>query len=277
MKKKILGVLMLTLLVASTFTFATTNIEGYISEIKLFLNGERVDKEIVIIGESSYLPVRAISEALGLDVGWNGETETITLDAKETNSSSDAVAKEMLGIMEDSNEKLDVENKALKALLEKNSIQVPTEDSVEKFLNEVDLKYFSKEGSKYLQVLSGFNDSKSKYADILGNKFSNYVIVNVWGNSGHKGTLEVNYAANGQYDKFKATFSPYNEDKVSIYRDLVIYVDGKEVLRKNYTDKTMPEDIEVDIKGGKVITIKSDVPSSSMGGFILGNPRFTIN
>ena len=55
--------------------------------IKVTLNGEVLNPkdangnptEPFIMDDSTYLPVRAIAEALGLEVGWDGETSTVIL------------------------------------------------------------------------------------------------------------------------------------------------------------------------------------------------------
>lgn len=93
----------------------------------LLLNGTSVEKEIVIIDGSSYLPVKAISETLGLEVAWDNDTRTISLSS-DTEGSTDSIAEEMLDLMTENNEKLKVENDDLKALLIKNGIKVLTED-----------------------------------------------------------------------------------------------------------------------------------------------------
>jgi hypothetical protein len=57
------------------------------SNIKLFANDALIANNILIIGEgTSYLPVRAISEALNLNVDWNGDTRTITINKKKAKS-----------------------------------------------------------------------------------------------------------------------------------------------------------------------------------------------
>lgn len=45
----------------------------------MFLDGNKVDKQVLAVDGSSYLPVRAISESLGLEVVWNGEERAIYL------------------------------------------------------------------------------------------------------------------------------------------------------------------------------------------------------
>mgnify|MGYP000594881130 CR=1 FL=1 len=84
------------------------SLEVAFTDIKLFLNGKRIDKEILVVNGTSYLPVRAISEALGLEVNWNGNENSIYLKSQIING-NDAVAKEF-GILD----KLQAENTELK-------------------------------------------------------------------------------------------------------------------------------------------------------------------
>ena len=60
-------------------------------DIKVTLNGERLvlsdangnPVEPFIIDGTTYLPLRAIANALGLNVGWDGTTNTVILTEKE--------------------------------------------------------------------------------------------------------------------------------------------------------------------------------------------------
>lgn len=64
--------------------------ELYYSDIKVTLDGQEVrlvdaggnPVEPFIIDGTTYLPVRAIAGALGLEVGWNGETSTVILTSE---------------------------------------------------------------------------------------------------------------------------------------------------------------------------------------------------
>lgn len=64
-------------------------------DIKITLNGETVTPkdgagnvvEPFTIEGTTYLPVRAIGNALGLDVGWDGETNTVVLTSAEKETS----------------------------------------------------------------------------------------------------------------------------------------------------------------------------------------------
>lgn len=66
--------------------FASSNFvkrELYYNNISVTLDGKRLDlqgdREPFIISGTTFLPVRAISEALGLDVEWEGATSTVIL------------------------------------------------------------------------------------------------------------------------------------------------------------------------------------------------------
>ena len=63
------------------------SVKIYYRDIKLLIEGEEIVPtdvtgkvvEPFILDGTTYLPVRAIAEALGVDVGWDGETSTVTL------------------------------------------------------------------------------------------------------------------------------------------------------------------------------------------------------
>ena len=63
-------------------TGAAAGLNAVISNFKLFVNGERVDQAVVVIDGRSYLPVRAIGEALGAQVDFNAETGRIDVNTE---------------------------------------------------------------------------------------------------------------------------------------------------------------------------------------------------
>ena len=88
---KILGIIVVMLAVLMTTVFATVGsrtVELMYNNIRIMLNGREVVPtdaygnavEPFIIDGTTYLPVRAIANALGLNVGWNDETKTVILD-----------------------------------------------------------------------------------------------------------------------------------------------------------------------------------------------------
>ena len=77
------------------------NVRVDYSDIKLVINGETVtpkdgDGNVVepfTIDGTTYLPVRAVANALGMDVSWNGNTNTVTLAGGVDDVSGDYIGK----------------------------------------------------------------------------------------------------------------------------------------------------------------------------------------
>ena len=96
MKKEIKGFLLgttATALLMGGLTFASNRsetVQRYFRDIKIKLNGSEVipkdatgkTVEPFIIDGTTYLPVRAVGEAMGLDVDWNGDTNTVLLEGR---------------------------------------------------------------------------------------------------------------------------------------------------------------------------------------------------
>jgi hypothetical protein len=76
---KLLITLVLCLLLFSG-TGAAAGLNAVISNFKLFVNGDQVNQAVVVIDGRSYLPVRAIGEALGAEVDFNAETGRIDVN-----------------------------------------------------------------------------------------------------------------------------------------------------------------------------------------------------
>lgn len=93
MKKrtKVIGVVMGLVLLISTTAFATVGsrtAELFYNNIKVMLNGKEITPtdangnavEPFIIDGTTYLPVRGVASALGMNVGWDATTNTVKLD-----------------------------------------------------------------------------------------------------------------------------------------------------------------------------------------------------
>ena len=85
------GMLAATLLSGLVGTALAANVitkELYYNDIKIQLNGKAIELkdatgnkvEPFVIEGTTYLPVRAVGEALGLNVSWDGDTQTVKLD-----------------------------------------------------------------------------------------------------------------------------------------------------------------------------------------------------
>ena len=93
MKKRLQGLIcgvIIGAMLTSGITFAEEikkSAELIYNNIKITLNGEEIEPKDVngnkvepfIIDGTTYLPVRAIANALGIEVDWDGETNTVIL------------------------------------------------------------------------------------------------------------------------------------------------------------------------------------------------------
>ena len=75
MKKQIIAATALMLAFSST---------AYASfYINIFVNGNALNTGAFIMNDSTYIPLRAVSEALGSNVNWDGNTRSVYIDSDE--------------------------------------------------------------------------------------------------------------------------------------------------------------------------------------------------
>lgn len=108
LKGIVLGLIIGVVLIPTVFaTVGTVNKEVSYNDIKINLNGRTVEPkdangnkvEPFIIDGTTYLPVRAVGDALGLNVEWDGANKTVILtDPSKTASVSGTVVYEKGGI-----------------------------------------------------------------------------------------------------------------------------------------------------------------------------------
>lgn len=69
----------------------TTNITMFIGNTSVYVDNREIKGDVapMIVGERTLVPLRIIGESLNGDVGWNGETRTVTINV-ELGESSDA-------------------------------------------------------------------------------------------------------------------------------------------------------------------------------------------
>lgn len=90
-KMRVLELVLCILIVTTSTVFATVGsrtAELFYNNIKIMLNGKEVvptdangnSVEPFVIEGTTYLPVRAVANALGMNVGWNDETKTVSLE-----------------------------------------------------------------------------------------------------------------------------------------------------------------------------------------------------
>ncbi len=71
--------LFLASLSAAVIIFSAVSAQA--SDISIIVNGQKIETETpaVIVNDRTFVPLRAVSEALGCDVAWDGDTKGITL------------------------------------------------------------------------------------------------------------------------------------------------------------------------------------------------------
>ena len=82
------------------------NVQRIYRDIQIKVNGSQITPkdangnvvEPFIIDGTTYLPVRAIGDALGLEVGWNGETNTVSLNNKANNTNNTIIKKDSYSV-----------------------------------------------------------------------------------------------------------------------------------------------------------------------------------
>lgn len=77
------------LLSAIIASFLTSAIVMAASDVRVYVNGARVNEEVIIHNDRTYVPIRAVSEAMGADVKW----DDVSRSAYITFTEDDAIAK----------------------------------------------------------------------------------------------------------------------------------------------------------------------------------------
>ena len=99
--KKVICMVLVLAAVFATTAFATVGsrtAELFYNNIKVKINGKEVTPtdangnavEPFIIDGTTYLPVRGVASALGMNVGWDSATNTVTLDDPSVKSGADS-------------------------------------------------------------------------------------------------------------------------------------------------------------------------------------------
>ena len=85
MKKRIVSVLFILLMIFVVTVFAR-------NDIRVYVNGTRIDGNGVLIDNKTYIPLRAVSEAMGAEVSWDGNSYSAFVDFSEDDAISKVVA-----------------------------------------------------------------------------------------------------------------------------------------------------------------------------------------
>ncbi len=76
-------------LVAALIGLLFTGTVSAASQVRVYVNGMRVNEDVILQNDRTYIPLRAVSEAMGAQVDWDGDTYS----AHITFSEDDAIAK----------------------------------------------------------------------------------------------------------------------------------------------------------------------------------------
>lgn len=80
----VLGAIITTLLMSSVFGVAVREkIEVLFNSVDLTVNGEKVAADNILYDGTTYVPLRAVADILGKDVGWNEATRTASINDKD--------------------------------------------------------------------------------------------------------------------------------------------------------------------------------------------------
>ena len=83
-KGLVLGVLITTILMSTAVGASIKKtIEVAYNSVNLTVNGEKVVADNILYKGTTYVPLRAVAEALGKDVGWEQETKTASINDKK--------------------------------------------------------------------------------------------------------------------------------------------------------------------------------------------------
>lgn len=153
------------------------NIPVNFNNIKIVIDGTELatDKEAFIYEGTTYLPVRAVAEAVGKEVAWNGETQTVTLSTAAS-TSTPAPAPEPSAPVED---KAPTQTQANEVLFEQNGIKITYVGISEGYLGkEIDLMIENTSDKNYVVQskdfsLNGYMISPVFSCDIMAGKKAN--------------------------------------------------------------------------------------------------------
>lgn len=71
--------------ILTVIVFASNKIDVVFNGITVLVNGIKIEKENILYEGTTYIPIRAVAEALNKDVDFNNETKTAEIKDKITN------------------------------------------------------------------------------------------------------------------------------------------------------------------------------------------------
>lgn len=81
----VIGVIILILLMGTAIgETITQTIQVVYNSVNLTVNGTKIQADNILYNGTTYVPLRAVSEALGKEVGWDQATMTASINNKKT-------------------------------------------------------------------------------------------------------------------------------------------------------------------------------------------------
>ncbi len=81
MLKYVASTLVITTLMTSSVFAKTTNAKIVVNSVDVLVNGQRIDSDNLVYNGTTYLPLRAVSESIGMEVAFDAETQEINLNS----------------------------------------------------------------------------------------------------------------------------------------------------------------------------------------------------
>ncbi len=94
MKRELRGFItgvIVTVMLLSTVAFSESvkqTIEVVLNSVNLEVNGKKVEADNILYNGTTYVPLRAVAEMLGKEVGWDQETKTASINDKGVSNTS---------------------------------------------------------------------------------------------------------------------------------------------------------------------------------------------
>lgn len=93
----VLGLIVATLLMSTAFGAGIEKtIKVVLNKVNIIVNGEVVEGDNILYDGTTYVPLRAIGEMLDKDIGWDGDTNTASINDKKA-SVPKPVKKDLIG------------------------------------------------------------------------------------------------------------------------------------------------------------------------------------
>lgn len=241
--------LLLSLFTVSTFAAPLgKKIEVFFNNIKLVVDGQKVEFgkddngnriEPFIYNGTTYLPIRAVGEAIGKTVDWDGETKTVYIGKKNQNDEE--------------------------AVYVGNGIE--------------HMNYQESDNANGAEFFNYYYNYDTAVTDNVGNKYNNFITLGThgsWGLSFKNSWNYLDFPTNGRYRLFKTTIGWPSDMKSNEVPAIVsIYADDKLIYEKTMEPGDFPEDISLDITGALKVRIKLSIPDYTNKTFVgFYNARF---